>query len=206
MEDYNEKINYGTEDEPLWRNRLFVTTAMYGYFLYDRKIKQPLLSMKPRADCDKGKELLLAGKIDEFNKLVEDIKDVEVVDPKIIKFKGKHTDDYYYINTYEQLKKVSLNVLQERLDSWYLTKWSVPDQLDYNIDDIQNMPESFRKDAENKLAKRKMEIKEAVDNNKMYESAVKALDENNGGLAWTILQNRNEYEYESFEIITPINL
>lgn len=206
MENYKEKVNYGTEKEPLWRDRLFVSRATYGYFLYDRKNKKSLISKKSLETCNSGKELLLKGKEEEFLTFLEEIKDEVVVEPKILVFKEKHGDKYYYANTYEQLKKVSLEVLAERLSYWYITKWGIPTELDYSFEDIDKLPETFRHDAKLKLKENKKRIKEATDNNRIYEAAVRAVDEQNGDLAWTIIQNRTEYEYEEFEFVEPIDL
>lgn len=206
MENYNEKVNYGTDKEPLWRDRLMVSTTTYGYFLYDRKLKKALISKKSLETCNTGKDLLLKGKEKEYEKFLEEIKDEVVTERKIIVFKGKHNDDYYYAENYDQLKKVCLKVLSERLAYWYITKWGVPAELDYSFDDIENLPETFRKEAKDKLAANKKRIKEAVDNNRIYEAAVRAVDEENGDLAWTIIQNRTEYEYEEFEFVEPHDL
>ena len=51
-----------------------------------------------------------------------------------------------------------------------------------------------------------MQIKQAVENNNLYTSTIKAIEEENGAIAWNILQIRADYEYEEYEIIEPINL
>ena len=206
MENYKEKINRGSKQYPQLTDRLYIGRSMYGHFLNDLKIRKTLISKKSLESCQRAKDLLVNGDEKGYVELLKEIENEQVVEPKIVVFNGKHGDDYYYINTYEQLKKVALHVLQERMDYWYITKWGVPDALDYTFEDIEKFPDSFKKEAKSKLAKRTEEIKEAKDNNTLYDAAVKALDEENGSLAWSILQNRADHEYEGFEIIEPHNL
>jgi O-acetyl-ADP-ribose deacetylase (regulator of RNase III) len=52
----------------------------------------------------------------------------------------------------------------------------------------------------------KSKLKEHVENNNLVNVANKAIEEKNGGLAWSILQLRSNYNYEGFEIIEPKNL
>lgn len=206
MENYNEKVNYGNEEHPLWRERLVVSKVQYGYSLYDRKNKKNLINQQKKFDCEFCKKLLLDGNFNDFETYKENIKVDIVSENKIIIFKHKHYNNYYNINTFEQLKKVSLVELQSRIDMNYIQKWDLPDELDFKEEDIQNMPESLKKDATSKLKLYKRNLREIVNNNMVFEQAHKAINENDGELAWNVLQLRNGHEYENYEIIEPTNL
>lgn len=204
MENYNEKVNYGTEAEPLLRDRLYITSASYGYNLFDRKAKKNLLFCKSKELCDEGLALLLANKENLFNLFKERIKDDEVVIPtKILVDNNKYGQDYYSIPTIKDLYKVALRLLEIRFDNNCFYKYDIPNELDYTYEDVEKMPESFRKDAKSKLDNHNKHIKECKEVNNEYETVKKAIDEKNGNLAWTIIKNREGYEYEKIDIITP---
>lgn len=206
MEDYNKKVNYGSKESPIWRDRLVVNQSNYGYRLFDRTIKKNLLSQKSELDCIYGKKKLLEGDLDAFNKFKEEIKDKALTENKIIVFKSKHFDNYYNISTYDQLKKVALLVLEQRMEANYIQKWNLPEPLDYKEEDIDSMPESFQKDAIAKMKRYKQDFRENSENNKVFDMVHKAISEKNGELAWHVLQLRNGYEYETYEIIEPTSL
>ena len=148
MENYSEKINVGSDEFPKMRDRLSISKIDYGYTLFDNKTRKHLLRRVEKEDAEKGRELLLASDEKGFNALVEEIKDKEVVVPKIIVFKEKHYDQHYYINTYEQLKRVSLKVLKDRMNRGYIFLWEVPEELEYTLEQIANLPSNLSLDAE----------------------------------------------------------
>jgi hypothetical protein len=203
MEDYNEKVNYGSEAEPRLKDRLDITSTMYGFNLFDRKNKVNLLFAKSKETCEEGKALLLANKHDLFTVFKERVKDEEVVKNKILIDKGKYGDGYFAIPTLKDLYKVCLFILKDRFEMNYFFKYNeFPKELDYTEEDIEKMPESFRKDAKEKLKTNKKYISDCKEVNREYELAEKALKEKNGALAYEILRNRDG-EYEKFEIIEP---
>ena len=107
MEKYNEKVNYGTELSPLLKDRLDLSSSLYGYNLFDRKEKKNLLFCKSKESCEEGKNLLLADKLDLFEIFKERIKDEEFVIPtKIIVDYNRYGEDYYSVPTLKDLYKV----------------------------------------------------------------------------------------------------
>lgn len=207
MEDYNEKLNYGTEDFPRIKERLEISSGQYGYSLYDRKLKKNLLFGKLKESCEEGKSLLLANKNDLFELFKTRIKDEEVFIPtKILIDRTEYSDDYYSIPTLKDLHKVALHILERRFDNNCFVKCNIPNELDYTYEDVEKLPESFRKDAKNKLDRRIKSIKDGKAINREYEIVEKIIKEENGELAWSILRNREDNEYEKIEIVTPIKL
>ncbi|MCI0501917.1 MAG: hypothetical protein L0Y61_09285, partial [Epsilonproteobacteria bacterium] len=182
MEDYNEQINFGTQYSPMYKNRLAIRKTTYGYSLYDHKLKKFIVIRKSKNDCEVAMDLLLQGNQEEFDIFMESIKDKVVTENKLILFKGKYVSEYYYINTFEQLGKVCLNVLEKRIDSGHICEWDLPEKLTYNYDGIKDMPEMFRDEATKKLQNYKGRLKEAEENNNMYKTILKAIEEQNGAL------------------------
>ena len=206
MENYNEKVNRGTEESPLMRDRLFINSNKYGFNLIDRKIQKSLLANKSKETCEEGKNLLLAGKENLFNAFKERVKDEEIVTNKILICKEKHSDKIYSVPTLKDLHKVALHILKYRFENGYFQKWNLPQPLDYNLDDIEKLPESFRQDAKRKLDSNLREIRDAKENNREFDNAKKALETEDGDEAFSILSDRNGYEYEGFELIDPIKI
>ncbi len=206
MENYNDKVNRGTEESPLMRDRLFINSNKYGFNLIDRKIQKSLLANKSKETCEKGKEFLLGGELEVFQAFKESVKDEEIVTNKILVCKEKHSDEIYSVPTLKDLHKVALHILQYRFENGYFQKWNLPQPLDYNLEDIEKLPESFRQDARRKLLSNLEEIRSAKNNNREYDNAKKALETEDGEEAFSILSNRNDYEYEGFELIEPIKI
>lgn len=201
MENEYGKI---TQDNRLI-DRLKIYPTTYGYNLFDRKIEKRLLSNKSKETCLEGIRILQNNPYNVFEEFIEKVKDEVIVNNTILICKEKHGDMIYSIPTINDLYKVSLHILQKRVNINYIQKWDLPtDELDYNEDDIEKMPKSFQEKAREELKHHKQNIKSYVDNNKMYDLTIKALDEKNGALAFRILQFRTDYEYEEFEIVEPI--
>lgn len=207
MENYNEKVNYGSQEFPKFVDRLTISNGLYGYNLFDRKERKNLLFCKSKEICEEGMTLLKTSEYHFFESFKERINDDMVIIPnKILIDTNKYGQDYYSIPTINDLYKVSLHILNCRFENNFFCKSNIPEKLDYTYDDIEKMPESFRKDAKSKLDVRNKYIKECEEVNKEFELIEKALNEKNGQLAWHILKNRQDYEYEKIEIIETIKL
>ena len=85
---------------------------------------------------------------------------------EIIKFREKHSDRYFAFNSEEELKKIFLDILKERLKEGYFDDYLHRDKADLLI-----------KDKNCKI----QELK-------------------------SFFNNRNDYEYEGYEIIRVENL
>jgi hypothetical protein len=202
MEDYNEKLNYGSEKEPLFRERLWVSKNAYGFNLFDRKTKKQILVNKSKETCEEAKNLLTAGKENLFNAFKERVKDEEIVTNKILICGDKYSNDIYSVPTVRDLHKVALHILEYRFENGYFQKSTLPKPLDYTKEDIEKMPESFRKDVTEKLKSNERYIQSAKEVNREYEYAETAIKENDGQTAWEIIRTRNN-EYEKVELIEP---
>ena len=201
MEDYNEKINYGDEKTPILRDRLSISSSIYGFNLFDKNTKKHLLFCKSKDICEEGKNLLTDGKPDLFEVFKERVKDDEVViSNKILVYEN---NDYFSIPTLKDLYSVALYILRCKVnEGHYKERTYSPKPLDYTDEDIKNMPESFRSIAENKLNAYKSSLKEIKEYNHMINLVEKAIDDENGSLAWSIL--KNGIEDNQIEIINTI--
>lgn len=204
MEDYNEKLNYGSEKEPLFRERLWVSkNSAYGFNLFDRKTKKQILVNKSKETCEEAKNLLTAGKENLFNAFKERVKDEEIVTNKILICDDKYGRDIYSVPTVTDLYKVALHILEYRFENNYFQKSTLPKPLDYTKEDIEKMPESFRKDATEKLKSNERYIQSIKEVNSEYDDAENALKNKDGQTAWEIIRSRNDNEYEKIELIEP---
>ena len=206
MEDYNEKLNYGSEKDPIFKDRLWISNSTYGFNLFDRKIKKNLLIGKSKETCEEGKNLLTANKENLFELFKERVKDEEIVTNKILICRDKHSDNIYSVPTLTELYKVALHILEYRFENGYFQKTTLPKPLDYTKEDIEKMPESFRKEATEKLKSNERYIQSAREVNREYDNAKNALKNNNGSESWEIIRSRNDNEYEQIELIEPIKL
>ena len=204
MENYNEKINYGSELEPMLRDRLAISTGTYGFNLFDKKEKKYLLFAKEKCFCEEGKTLLLTSKFHFFESFKERIQFNEVVTNKILIDTNKDGEDYYSIPTLKDLYKVSLYILNYRFDNGYFVKYEYgpPKELDYTEEDIEKMPESFRKEAKTKLDNNKSHNKNCKKCDDEYSIVEKAINEKDGELAFDIIK-KNHQEYEDIKIVEP---
>lgn len=209
--DYSEFITVG-EKYPYKTERLLLrkNVSGYGYDLIDRIGKQGkwlfLLTAQTKQLCETANTLLLEFKFKEFEKLQKNNQSTFITN-KILISKEKYGDRIFSVPTINDLHKVALFILKEREHIFkYIRKSNQPKQLDFTKDDIEKMPESFKNNANIQLSNYENSLIEIETNNKMYNNTVRALNENNGALAWNILQNRNGYMYEKIELIDPISL
>ena len=202
MEDYNEKLNYGSEDRPSWRDRLYISEFTYGFNLFDRKKNVNLLLAKSKESCEEGKNLLLAEKFDLFEVFKDRIKDEEIVEPNTILVRNnEYSSDYYSIPTLKDLYKVGLHILEDKFENNEFCLSTIPEELDYTYEDVDKIPESFRKDAKSKLDSHNNHIKYCKETNMMYEDVKKAVTKKDGKLAWYILRSLDNNDIEITQLI-----
>lgn len=211
MENYKEKVTvykgrpYEKEEERL---QVIKLPSGYGYRLYDAKLRKNLLFAKSEETCNFGRSYLEEEDMFEFESL-KNMAELEVIETRnILVHYDKHGTWYYDVSTLEDLYKVSLHMLKELWESGWLQKWDEPEPLDFTEEDIKTMPESFRKEAEEKLKNYKSELEGVLENNREYEKVQKILETGNGGGAYRIISSRssNGHEYEQIEIITPMKI
>lgn len=204
---YDEKLNYGDEANPIWRDRLWINNNSngYGFNLFDRKEKRHLLYGQTKEFCQQAKELLIAGDLAGFEHHKKNA--TEIVTNQILIYHEKYGNSYYNVFTLSQLYRVALEIVTRRLNDGYITKWNNPPvKPDFDKEDIEKLPESLRKSASATFEDYILSLRAHQENNEIYESAKKAIENNDGSKAWEIICHRAGYEYEKFEIVTPENL
>ncbi len=120
--------------------------------------------------------------------------------PVIIKFDDKYPFMHYADNE-KELGKVFVKVLEDRLDDWFYEDKIPEDQIPLTIEQIEKLPECYKKDALEKqehYIKRQREVEE---NNRIYKLAHEAVAEKSGEKAWECIQSQSDGEYGYYEII-----
>lgn len=115
----------------------------------------------------------------------------------IIVFKEKHGNIYYKFSTIKDVQSASLDVLKNRIDWFYKLEEPTTDIVG---SDIKKLPESLQEEAVRKLKTFRRRLDLIKEENDMYDLAHYALEDQNGFLAWWIIRNRQDYEYEGFSI------
>lgn len=88
-----------------------------------------------------------------------------------------------------------------RLKDGYIQEYNLPEDIGYTEADIENLPEVLKKVAKEKLDYYKANLKSIQENNQLVKDAKMAVETGNGALAWSVLNSRSGYEYETFEIV-----
>ena len=124
--------------------------------------------------------------------------------PKIVVFNEKHGELYYIFNPDdpEAQGRIALKVVKERFEcGWYYDpKGDEPEKLSYTNDSIKDLPKDLRQGAIRNLGIYKREKKDYDRAKRQWTLAQAA---NNMAAAVQLLVNRQDYEYEKFEIINP---
>ena len=122
---------------------------------------------------------------------------------RILVVEEKHGSRYFDARTDDLLFAAALKLIGERMDSRYafIVK---PDEPEYEKeltdDQIRALPEgsSPRRVAE-EIKKQNLRRRREYDDELLwYDTAVKAVKEKNGKLAFSVLRHRQDYEYEGF--------
>lgn len=137
------------------------------------------------------------------------LKWLEKDDPsRLLFFKEKHSELICHVPTKEKFFKVCLWMLERRLREGFYSKpeeiWDDPpskekiQELEENKKKIKN--NVVRDLVQNQIDEEKFDYKQYRNYCKWYEWMEKALKEKNGQMAYACLCDRNDYEYESFEM------
>lgn len=120
--------------------------------------------------------------------------------PMLLISKEKHAYRYMLIDDRDSLYREALAIITDRKDHWY----SEPDefQVDHETEslDVGSIPSLVRREAETAKARyenRKRAYAQAAEQWKQIELAVSSGD---GSLAWLILNQRVDHEYEGVEL------
>jgi hypothetical protein len=116
----------------------------------------------------------------------------------IIVFKEKHGDRYFRFDTLAAVQATALSVLKDRVDVGYIYKPNPVDPIGFTEEDIKNYPDALKVEAYTKFRNyvRQKEWFDIV--NEDYNLSKYALFNNDGKVAWNVIRNRQDYEYESY--------
>lgn len=119
--------------------------------------------------------------------------------PVIIQFHDEYEFMYYASNANE-MGKVFLKVLKDRLDWFYEDKLSESSPL--TMEEIDKLPECYKVDALEKRKKFLKRDKEVNENNRILKLAHEAVIEECAEKAWECIESKINDEYGNFEIIS----
>lgn len=122
---------------------------------------------------------------------------------QILVFKEKHGELYFAIPDLKALYDVANIVLKVRFEQGY---FEAPDDLtpiDTTLDEINAIKSATIKerllDEYNDYQKR---LKNHNQEKAEYDRIAKAVKDNDGRIAWSIIRDRNDHEYEEWDTIT----
>lgn len=135
-------------------------------------------------------------------------KEVDNEEPRVLVEFQKHQTIYWNATGKERLLALALRILQFRMSyGFFRTSKEIQKELDQQKDpipndEISNIPKALvnaaitvRLQYRNQLDKLKDELRHAM-------MAEKAIENNDGALAWLLLNERTDYEYERIELHT----
>ena len=110
---FDLSLKYLQKEKEARRFYMVSGTLQYGYHVIDREGYKLLYKSSNKENCERV--LYIIG-----NNLNEEYPSTEndVYPTRILKFKGKHSTDYFVVNTLDQFKKVSMKYLLENHDQY----------------------------------------------------------------------------------------
>lgn len=118
---------------------------------------------------------------------------------RILVLEEKHSTVFLNASTSTKLNRAALSVVKARLhpDWGYYYEPEAPESINITLEDIDKLPAGKGQDALRKqFNSHRKEMAEYDKEKYMYERAVCAAAQNDGALAWRILQERSDGEYE----------
>jgi hypothetical protein len=124
--------------------------------------------------------------------------------PSVLVCHQKHGDIYYNAPDDAALCKAALSILKERLEDgyWYNDPADeLPANPNMTDEQIDALPAGrIRDTARQEMTNYHVAVQEQGDAISMWKDIHRAIEENNGKLAWRILRDRRDYEYERCSI------
>lgn len=124
--------------------------------------------------------------------------------PMLLVFNEKHGDRYFNVPNDEALFAAALKIVTERFEQgyWYVEpeENEKPAAPDFTKEQIATLPESMREAAQKKLREYERSLhdyNELVDG---YARIKKAVDEKDGRVAWEVIRDRCDAEYEGYAL------
>jgi hypothetical protein len=132
--------------------------------------------------------------------------EITISDPKIIKFNEKHGDNYYIYTSREDFYNVFLDVFMDRYrEGWYSYTIDKPKQeVTMTLEEINALPdETLKKFQLTRYKEYERELRDYNEFLQLKSDTEKAYKEKNAKLAYYVMHDRKDGEYEGFEIIEP---
>jgi len=124
-----------------------------------------------------------------------------ITEPSLVVCREKHGEFYFLVKEDEDVFRIALSILRGRLKTgWYPAPGPKPADLDFTEEDVQKLPKTFQPDAWRKFSVHKNELNWWLQETKNHGDIKQALAENDGRLAWQILKDRSDGEYENVGI------
>jgi len=123
---------------------------------------------------------------------------------RILVLEEKHGTRHFDASTDKLLAQAALSVLKARFDEggWYYAPGVAPTKPDFAEADIEKMPASMQAAAKETFKQYRRSLNAWQQETDDYNRIKRAIDTNNGWLAWHILRDRSSYEYERAELET----
>lgn len=117
----------------------------------------------------------------------------------VVVCKEKHGTRYYVVESEKELFRLSLNVLRGRLKSghFYHEPPGRPAPPDFRAEDIPGMPASLREAATRQWGRYTTDMRDWERSVDQWTKVNRAASEADGSLAWEVLRERSDHEYES---------
>lgn len=129
-----------------------------------------------------------------------------VDEPCVMVCHQKHGRYYYHIPDTKALHKAALWLLKERLEArWYADPGKKPKGPGFSREDVEKLPEALREEAKKKLDRHDGEVREWEQEQSTWSDLKNAIDMEDGGLAWEVLRDRSDYEYEQVILEPYVN-
>jgi hypothetical protein len=122
--------------------------------------------------------------------------------PKLLILHEKHVTWHFLVKNDEDLFRVALSVVRGRQKQgwWYGKPAEKPTNPGFTSEDVKKLPDSLRAEAQRKLRNYEQALDRWHDDNQLHLDIRKCLAENDGRLAWQILRDRSDGEYERVQI------
>lgn len=118
--------------------------------------------------------------------------------PTLVILHEKHGQWHFLVQNDEDLFRVALSVVRGRQKQgyWYEKAGPKPTEPGFTAAEIEKLPKALQADAQKKLQAYERDLRYWQEVNQNHQDITKCLAENDGRLAWRILRDRSDDEYE----------
>jgi hypothetical protein len=116
---------------------------------------------------------------------------------RILVFMEKHGNRYFLAETKEQVYDACLKILKER--AWMFVEPKEPELEDEHQDMVFEPGSIFEKTQVDIIKRNQNKILAYNETMNQYKLARFAVDQNNGRIAWRVINDRYDHEYERYD-------